>query len=254
MISARDLTLRIGTRTLLRNASFDVREGEFIAVLGPNGVGKTTLLRTIAGVRAPDGGRMLVRDRDVRSLPAAQRACIIAHIASDDLFWDQLLVREVVAMGRYPHHRWWQWHAGTHDDDAVRSALQAVHMEAFATRRFDTLSSGERQRIWIALAFAQESPVLLLDEPTSHLDVRVAHDILHLLRAQVREGKTVVCALHDINEAAEFADRLLLLGCAEVLAYDRPASVLQADLLERAYGIRMETLRSPSGTLRVFPA
>ncbi len=122
------------------------------------------------------------------------------------------------------------------------------------TARFDTLSSGERQRVWIALALAQEAPVLLLDEPTSHLDVRVARDILHLLRAQVEIGKTVVCALHDLNEAAQFADRLLLLGCGELLAFAPPQDVLQCNLLERAYGISMEIVRSASGALRVFPS
>lgn len=254
MITARDLTLRIGRRTLLQRSSFVVERGEFVAVLGSNGVGKTTLLRTIAGVRAPDEGLVSVNDRDVRRLRASERARLVAHIASDDLFWDQLLVREVVAMGRYAHHRWWEWQVDARDDAAVANALRAVHMEAFADRRFDTLSSGERQRIWVALALAQEAAVLLLDEPTSHLDVRVAHEILNLLHAQVLSGKTVVCALHDINEAAEFADRVLLLGCAEVLAFDEPAKVLAPDLLERAYGIRMETLRSPSGALRVFPA
>lgn len=252
MISARDLTLRAGARTLLEGASFDVRAGEFVAVLGPNGVGKTTLLRTLAGVRVPERGTVLVRDRNVLQMRAGERGRLIAHIASDDLFLDQLLVRDVVAMGRYPHRRWWQWHAERRDDAAVRDALSAVHMAPFAGRRFDTLSSGERQRIWIALALAQEAPVLLLDEPTSHLDVRVAQEILHLLQAQVRAGKTVVCALHDINEAAQFADRVLLLACAQVLAFDEPAAVLEPVLLERAYGIRMETLRTPSGTLRVF--
>jgi iron complex transport system ATP-binding protein len=178
----------------------------------------------------------------------------MAHVAADDLFFDQLLVRDVVAMGRYAHHRWWQWHEEPRDDTAVAHALRAVHIEALACRRFDTLSSGERQRVWIALALAQEAPVLLLDEPTSHLDVRVARDILQLLRAQVHAGKTVVCALHDLNEAAEFADRILLMGCAELLGFAGPHDVLTPELLERAYGIRMETVRSPSGALRVFPA
>lgn len=253
MISARNVCLRIGSRTLLRDATFDVHRGEFVAVLGPNGVGKTTLLRTLAGVRPADGGTVALQGREVRTLSSAERARLIAHSTGDDLFLDQLLVRDVVAMGRYPHHRWWQWHTQARDDFAIENALRAVHMEAFAQRRFDTLSSGERQRIWIALALAQEAPVLLLDEPTSHLDVRVAHEILQLLQAQVRSGKTVVCALHDINEAAQFADRMLLLGCAELLAFAEPADVLEPDLLERAYGIRMETMRSPSGVLRVFP-
>ncbi len=254
MISVRDLTLRAGSRTLLHEASLDIRSGEFVAVLGPNGVGKTTLLRTLAGVRAPDRGEILLNGRALQALSAAQRARLIAHIAADELFLDQLIVRDVVAIGRYPHHRWWQWQEERRDDTAIAHALHAVHMESFASRPFDTLSSGERQRIWIAMALAQQAPLLLLDEPTSHLDVRVAHEILQLLRAQVRAGKTVVCVLHDLNEAAEFADRLLLLGCSEVLAFATPDAVLDPLVLERAYGIPMEVMQSPSGVLRVFPS
>ncbi|HKU68987.1 MAG TPA: ABC transporter ATP-binding protein, partial [Candidatus Baltobacteraceae bacterium] len=222
--------------------------------LGANGVGKTTLLRTLAGVRAADGGTVLLEGQEVSRLSAGTRAQRIAHITSDDLFLDHLLVRDVVAMGRYPHHRWWQWHEEARDNSAVAHAMRAVHAETLADRRFDTLSSGERQRVWLALALAQEAPLLLLDEPTSHLDVRVAREILHLLRAQVQTGKIVICALHDLNEAAEFADRILLLGCAEVLKFAPPREALTPALLERAYGIRMETLETPSGILRVYPS
>jgi iron complex transport system ATP-binding protein len=253
MIAACDLSLRAGARTLLRGISFEARAGEFLAVLGPNGVGKSTLLRALAGVRTPQAGRVLIDGRELTSIPAAARARLLAHLASDDLFLDQLGVREVVAMGRYAHHRWWQWREEARDDAAISHALRAVHMEGFEQRRFDTLSSGERQRVWIALALAQEAPVLLLDEPTSHLDVRAAREILHLLRAQVRIGKTVVCVLHDLNEAAEFADRLALLGCGQLLACAQPEAVLDPDLVDRAYGVRMELVRSPSGALRVFP-
>jgi len=254
MIACQDLTLRIGARTLISGASFEARSGEFVAVLGANGVGKTTLLRTLAGVRAPDGGRALLNGRDLSSFSHGERARLAAHITGDDLFLDRLLVRDVVSMGRYPHHRWWQWQQEARDDAAVAHALHAVRMETLADRRFDTLSSGERQRVWIALALAQEAPLLLLDEPTSHLDVRVSREILQLLRAQVRTGKTVICALHDLNEAAEYADRILLLGCAELLKFAPPHDALTPDLLERAYGIRMEVITTPSGVLRVYPA
>lgn len=252
MIAAHGVRLTAGNRTLIDDATFEARDGEFVAVLGANGAGKTTLLRTLAGVRKPQAGRVLLGQRDLCDVSPSLRAQRIAHLTSDDLFIERLLVRDVVAMGRYPHHRWWQWNEEPADGPIVQAALRAVEMQRFAGRRFDTLSSGERQRVWLALALAQEAPLLLLDEPTSHLDVRAARDVLTLLRAQVHAGKTVICALHDLNEAAAFADRILLIGNGEVLAFAPPAQALDPRLLERAYGLHMETFQLASGKLRVF--
>ena len=125
-------------------------------------------------------------------------------------------------------------------------------MEPLADRLVSTLSSGERQRVWIALGLAQETPVLLLDEPTSHLDVRAAHEILALLRDLARAGKTIVCVLHDLNDAATYADRIALLGCGKLLALEAPDTVLASDLLERTYGVEMERVMLGDGRLRVF--
>jgi iron complex transport system ATP-binding protein len=253
MIHARNLNIRIAGRALLENVDFQTRAGEMLVILGCNGAGKSTLLRTVAGVHRDYDGSVTIGQREIGTMPAADRARAIAHLAGDDLFLDRLTVRDVVSMGRYPHHRWWEWREVPHDRNAIEDSLRSVHMESFANRLFDTLSSGERQRIWLALALTQEAAVLLLDEPTSHLDVRVARDILSLLRAQARAGKTVICVLHDVNEAAEFADRILLLGSNRVLGVDTPERVLDSNLLEKAYGIRMELVRTSSGALRVFP-
>jgi iron complex transport system ATP-binding protein len=125
-------------------------------------------------------------------------------------------------------------------------------MEEFELRLFSTLSAGERQRIWIALGLAQATPILLLDEPTSHLDIRVAHEILDLLRALARAGKTIVCVLHDLNEAAAYADRIALLGDGKLVAFAKPDELLNDSLLESVYGIAMERVRLPDGRLRVF--
>jgi ABC-type cobalamin/Fe3+-siderophores transport system ATPase subunit len=253
MITVRDLALFVAGRALLERMSFEIRKGEFVAMLGANGVGKTTLLRTLAGLRPIQSGAVAIDSRDLGSLSPAERSREIAFVTSDDVFADRLTVREVVAAGRYPHHRWWQWNEEPHDAQAIGEALRAVDLQTFAQREFETLSSGERQRVWVALALAQEAPLLLLDEPTSHLDVRVAQSILALLRAQVTAGKTVVCVLHDPNEAAAYADRVMLLEHGGILAFEDRERALTPTLLERAYGVPMESVTIGSGALRIFP-
>jgi iron complex transport system ATP-binding protein len=252
MIELREVALRIGGRGLLDGIDARVESREFVAVLGPNGVGKTTLLRAISGLHPTSRGTILVDGTPIARLSALERARRIALVTGDELFLDSLFVRDVVAIGRFPYHRWWQWRSNAADDSAVEEALAAVGIERFAERLFSTLSAGERQRVWIALGLAQETPILLLDEPTSHLDVRVAHEILELLRRLARHGKTIVCALHDLNEAAAYADRIALLGAGELLAFDRPSPLFASTLPERAYGIAMEHVRLTGGRLRVF--
>jgi ABC-type cobalamin/Fe3+-siderophores transport system ATPase subunit len=255
MIELRNVDLDIAGRRLLEGIDANVSRGEFVAVLGPNGAGKTTLLRAIAGLHAASSGAILFKGSPVERLPPPERARSIGFVTSDEVLLDALRVRDVVAIGRFPHHRWWQWREAASDETAIARALGAVQIEDFAERLFATLSSGERQRVWIALGLAQETPVLLLDEPTSHLDVRVAHDILALLRQLTQTPsmpKTVICALHDINEAAAYADRIALVGKGRLLAFASPDAVLASDVLEAAYGVAMERVRLADGRLRVF--
>lgn len=252
MIELLGVALRVGERPLLTEVTARVGTGEFVALLGPNGVGKTTLLRAVAGLHPLDGGTILLDGTPTGTLSAAERARRIAFVTGDEVLVDALCVSDVVSIGRFPHHRWWQWQTHAADASAVSVALASVRMEAFGPRLFSTLSAGERQRVWIALGLAQETPVLLLDEPTSHLDVRVAHEILGLLRHLARTGKTVVCALHDLNEAAAYADRIALLGGGTLLALNEPDALLSDPLLENVYEIEMERVRLPGQRLRVF--
>jgi iron complex transport system ATP-binding protein len=252
MIELRSVALDIGGHRLLSDLDVGVRPGEFVAVLGANGVGKTTLLRAIAGMLAPSAGAILLDGAPVGRLATLERARRVTLVASDEVLVDALRVRDVVSMGRFPYHRWWEWYERAADDAAVDSALADVRIQSLDERLFATLSAGERQRVWIALGLAQATPIVLLDEPTSHLDVRVAHEILALLRGLARAGKTIVCALHDLNEAAAYADRIALLGEGTLLAFETPATLLDFPLLERAYGIAMEQVHLPGNRLRVF--
>jgi len=252
MIDLQSVALSVGGRPLLDRVDAHVGSGEFVALLGPNGAGKTTLLRAIAGLHALRNGTILLDGVASAQLRPLERARRVALVTGDELLLDAMSVAEVVAIGRFPHHRWWQWQPAAADELAVAHALHAVRMESFAGRLFSTLSAGERQRVWIALGLAQETPTLLLDEPTSHLDVRVAHEILELLRALANGGKSVVCALHDLNDAAAYADRLALLGEGSLLGIAPPDELLNGTLLERVYGIGMERVRLPDGRLRVF--
>jgi len=253
VIALETVTIGVGGRTLVRDISARIGAGEFVAVLGPNGVGKTTLMRALGGLRPALAGNIKLGDVPLRSLAATERARAIAFVTSDEAMLETLRVRDVVAIGRYPHHPWWEWGETVADDAAIESALRAVRLEGEERRLLTTLSSGERQRVWIAMGLAQATPVLLLDEPTAHLDVRVAHEILSLLRTLADDGRTVVCVLHDLNDAAAYADRLMLLGCERMLAYDVPDRVLRPDLIERAYGIAVTRVETSDGP-RVFAA
>jgi iron complex transport system ATP-binding protein len=252
LIELRGVDLRIGGRELLGGIEARVARGEFIALLGANGTGKTTLLRAIVGLHAPSRGTIRLDGIANSQMGTLERAKRVALVTGDEVLLDALRVRDVVSIGRFPHHRWWQWQTKAADDAAIESAFAAVRIEEFADRLFSTLSAGERQRVWIALGLAQETPILLLDEPTSHLDVRVAHEILALLRSLTRSGKSVVCALHDVNEAVAYADRIAVLGRGTLLAIATPEELLAGAALERAYGIAMDRVRLPDGRLRVF--
>jgi len=253
VIAVRNLQIRMGGRTLLDDLSFTIGAGEFVAILGRNGVGKTTLLRTLCGLHRNFSGAIALNGRSLSEYSQGERARAIAYVASDETMLEMLSVRDVVSNGRYAHHGWFNWRETPADAAAVETALEAVDMQAFSYRMLTTLSGGERQRCWLALALAQEPQIMLLDEPTSHLDIHVAHDILRLLRSQRAGGRTVVCVLHELNEALEFADRILILGDGRLLSMREARDFKDAGDLERAYGLAMESIRLSDGSVRVFP-
>ncbi|MDI6871807.1 MAG: ABC transporter ATP-binding protein [Bacillota bacterium] len=228
-----------GGQAALAGVSVTIAPGEFVGLIGPNGSGKTTFLRCLTGLLAPQGGAVLVDGRDVHTWGAAELAKRLGVVAQGEESGFAFTVRQVVAMGRYPHRRRWQRETPA-DREAVAEALQSTGLAALAERPVSTLSGGERQRVVLARALAQTPRILLLDEVTAHLDVGYQAEILALLqRLHTERRLTIVAVLHDLNLAARCCQRLVLLANGRVVATGSPLEVLTPANLQAAYGVRM---------------
>ena len=244
MIRVEGLTFRhprMGA-AVLRDVSFAVVSGGLTAVLGPNGSGKTTLLKCLAGLCRPSAGRIFIDGRDLGRLSPRQRAALLAVVPQDHAPAFPYTVREAVLMGRAPHIRSYAGPVAT-DLRAARSAMDAVGIGDLASRPTSRLSGGERQLTLIARALAQEAPLLLLDEPTAHLDFRNQHRVLALVqRIAAEKALTVVMTLHDPNLAAGVAHQVILLKEGAILAAGEPGAVLTEDWLCRLYDMPIGVL------------
>jgi iron complex transport system ATP-binding protein len=236
------VTAAYGQRIVLRDCSFSLRSGEIVAVVGPNGAGKSTLLRVLAGLLRPTAGAVLLDDRDLAALSRSSLARRIAVVPQifDTLF--PFTVREVVALGRTARLSAFG-RASALDIAAVDRAIKDLELEPLASRRIDRLSGGERQRAVLAMALAQETAVLLLDEPTVHLDPGHQLATLELLRDLVTRRQLAVCAvLHDLNLASTFASRIVALADGRIVADGTPFEVLEADLIRAVFGEGLEVV------------
>ena len=253
MIELDSVGVELGETPVLEDVSLDVPEGAFLALVGPNGAGKTTLLRTCNGIVSPTAGQVRVDGHDVTSSSPRDVGRLVATVPQTTRVAFEFDVRDVVAMGRTPHRGRFE----TADDDdrtAVESALERTDTARFADRPIDELSGGERQRVVLARALAQETPVLLLDEPTASLDINHLVRTLALARELATAGRTVVAAIHDLDLAARFCDRIALLSDGSILADGPPEAVLTAERLESAFGVRTAVGTNPvTGTPAVTP-
>lgn len=230
-LQVESLSYATGGRTLVDAVTLHAAAGETVGLVGPNGSGKTTLLRCVYGTLRASAGRVLVDGAELTG--AKERARRIATVPQDGQTGFELTVREVVAMGRSPHKRFWEPDTAA-DERLVTEALARVGVLDLAERAFPGLSGGERQRALVARALVQQPGLLVLDEPTNHLDIRYQLDILTLVRGL---GTTNLLALHDLNLAAYFCDRLYVLHGGAVVASGPPADVLTAGLLAEVYGV-----------------
>jgi len=246
-----------GERPAVRDVSLEIPPGDFVGLIGPNGAGKTTLVRLLAGILTPSTGRVRLGDRDLAELPRREAARRIAFVPQETVSVFPYRVREAVALGRYPHLGSFAFETDA-DWDAVNAALAATETTWFQDRFLHELSGGERQRVLLARALAQTPDILLLDEPTSHLDLDHQSRFLDLIATSRGEGRgatSVVFVSHDINVIAHRARRLVLLHDGRVAADGAPADVLTARRLAEVYSTRLRLVPDPeTGIPFVFPA
>ncbi|ARQ70108.1 ABC transporter ATP-binding protein [Streptomyces marincola] len=228
----------------------DVPDGQVTVIVGPNACGKSTTLRALGRLLRPSGGAVLLDGQELARIPTRRVAQAIGLLPQSPAAPEGITVADLVARGRQPHQRWWrQWSDA--DERAVREAMELTDVASLAARPVDALSGGQRQRVWIAMALAQETDLLLLDEPTTFLDIAHQVDVLNLVR---RLERTVVTVLHDLNQAARYGDFLVAMKDGRIVARGRPDEVVTAGLVREVFGLDAVVVPDPvTGSPLVVP-
>ena len=253
-LAARDVTLGYGDRAVVRDLSTDVPDGQVTVIVGANACGKSTLLRGMARLLRPTSGAVLLDGRAIATLPSRQVARTLGLLPQNPVTPEGVAVVDLVGRGRHPHQgafrRW-----SREDEQAVAHALELTHTLDLADRLVDELSGGQRQRVWVAMALAQETDLLLLDEPTTYLDVAHQIEVLDLLHdLNQSRGTTIVMVLHELNLAARYADHLVAMREGEVVAAGPPGEVITETCVREVFGMDCRVIEDPvTGTPMVIP-
>ncbi|WP_061015395.1 ABC transporter ATP-binding protein [Microbacterium sp. CCH5-D1] len=235
-LEARGLVVAYDGKVVVDGVDLALPEGSFTVILGPNASGKSTVLRALARVLKPESGDVLFDGRALGEYGSKELARRMGLLPQDAIAPEGMRVADLVSRGRYPHHSALQRWTST-DDTATREALAATNTTDLAERYVDQLSGGQRQRVWVALLLAQQTPVMLLDEPTTFLDIAHQYELLDLLRGLNTQGKTVIAVLHDLNQAARYADNLVLMKEGHVIATGTPSELITAERVGDVFGI-----------------
>ena len=253
-LRGENLTLGYGKKIIARDLTVAIPDGHFTAIIGPNGCGKSTLLRTLSRLMTPVEGSVFLDGEQIQRFPSKEVARRIGLLAQNATTPGDITVLELVSRGRYPHQplftRWRK-----EDEEAVNRAMRATGITDLALQSVDTLSGGQRQRAWIAMVLAQETAIMLLDEPTTWLDISHQIDLLELLSELNRtQGYTLAAVLHDLNQACRYATHLIALRDGEIVAQGAPKEIVTPELIERIYGMRCMIIDDPvAGTPLVVP-
>ncbi|QIS19770.1 ABC transporter ATP-binding protein [Nocardia terpenica] len=244
-LHADDLTLGYGGRVVIDDLSLAVEPGLITTVIGPNGCGKSTLLRALGRLLRPQTGRILLDGKAIATMKTRDVARVIGLLPQTPSAPEGLTVADLVARGRHPHQSWLrQW--SSDDETEVAAALAQTGIADLADRPLEELSGGQRQRAWISMALAQGTDILLLDEPTTYLDLAHSLDVLDLVdRLHAELGRTVVMVLHDLNLAIRYSDRLVVMHAGRIVAQGAPADIIDAELLREVFGLRAELHDDP---------
>lgn len=244
VLQAEKLSLSYDTTSIIHSLDLETPSGQITALIGPNGCGKSTLLRGLARLLKPKVGSVLLNGYAIQTIPTKQLAKELGILPQSPVAPEGITVRELVAQGRYPHQDWFQqWsHA---DEEALQKALTLTTLTHLADRAVDTLSGGQRQRAWIAMALAQETDILLLDEPTTYLDLAHQLEVLELLVKLNQEGKTIIMVLHDLNHAAHYADHLVALADGRISAQGTSHEVITEEIIRDVFGVESQVIPHP---------
>ncbi|MEZ3182003.1 ABC transporter ATP-binding protein [Streptomyces pimonensis] len=254
-LSAENVTLAYDQRVIAEQLSVEIPDNSFTVIVGPNACGKSTLLRALSRMLKPSEGRVLLDGQVIQSMPAKKVARTLGLLPQSSIAPDGITVGDLVGRGRYPHQGLLrQWSA--EDERVVQESMARTGVAELAERYVDELSGGQRQRVWIAMALAQQTPLLLLDEPTTFLDIQHQIDVLDLCAdLHEEQGRTLVAVLHDLNHAARYATHLIALRRGKVIAQGAPKDVVTAGLVEEVFGLRCQVIDDPeTGTPLVVPA
>ncbi|WP_267276794.1 ABC transporter ATP-binding protein [Arthrobacter sp. CDRTa11] len=254
VLTARNLTLKYDQRCVVDGLTAEIPEGKVTMIVGANACGKSTLLRGLSRLLKPAAGSVTLDGKDIHSRPARELARTLGLLPQHPTAPDGITVRDLVGRGRYPHQGFFRsW--SEKDDAAVQRALEATETLELASRNVDELSGGQRQRVWIAMALAQETEVLLLDEPTTYLDLAHQVEVLDLVTDLNRQrGTTVAIVLHDLNLAARYADHVIAMKGGEVVALGAPGDVVTEELVRKVFGLESRVIPDPvSGTPLIIP-